>query len=78
MYPHKKTYRLKQKIDAKKGMSEAMTGYDKARKAAAKRAADRNAERKAGKRGGRMERETYRSEGGTQMHHKGYEAREGE
>ena len=23
MYPHKKTYRLKQKIDAKKGMGEA-------------------------------------------------------
>ena len=55
-------------------VDEAMSSYDRNRKAAAKRAADRNAERKAGKRGGRMERETYRSEGGTEMHHKGYKA----
>ena len=55
-----------------KGMNEAMSSYDRNRKAAAKRAAQRNAERKAGKRGGRMENETYRSEMGTRMHHKGY------
>ena len=53
-------------------VDEAMTGYEKARKAAARRAAQRNAERKAGKRGGRMENETYRNEMGTRMHHKGY------
>jgi len=57
-------------------VDEAMSSYDKARKAAAKRAADRNAERKAGKRGGRMENETYRTEMGTRMHHKGYKAEE--
>jgi len=62
------------KRGVKKDMSEAMTGYEKARKAAAKRAADRNALRKAGKMGGRMERETYRNEAGTEMHHKGYKA----
>ena len=50
------------------------SSYDRNRKAAARRAAQRNAERKAGKRGGRMERETYRSEAGVQMHHKGYKA----
>ena len=55
-----------------KGMNEAMSSYDRNRKAAAKRAAQRNAERKAGKRGGRMENETYRTEMGTRMHHKGY------
>ena len=53
---------------------EAMSSYDRARKAAAKRAAARNAERKAGTRGGRMERETYRTEMGVNMHHKGYKA----
>ena len=57
-------------------VDEAMSSYDKARKAAAKRAADRNAERKAGKRGGRMENETYRTEMGIRMHHKGYKAEE--
>jgi hypothetical protein len=51
-----------------------MSSYDRNRKAAAKRAAQRNAERRAGTRGGRMERETYRSESGVQMHHKGYRA----
>ena len=61
-----------------KNVDEAMSSYDRNRKAAAKRAAARNAERRAGKRGGRMERETYRSEAGVQMHHKGYKAREGE
>ena len=40
-------------------VEEAMSGYDKARKAAARRAADRNAARKRGEMGGRMERETY-------------------
>ena len=55
-------------------MVEAMSSYDRNRKAAAKRAAQRNAERKAGKRGGRMERETYRTEMGVNMHHKGYKA----
>ena len=59
-------------------VTEAMSGYDKARKAAARRAADRNAQRRAGKMGGRMERETYTSEGGARMHYKGYKAREGE
>jgi histone H1/5 len=58
--------------------NEAMSAYDKARKAAARRAADRNAARRRGEMGGRMERETYTSEGGTRMHHKGYKAREGE
>ena len=57
-----------------KGMNEAMSSYDRNRKAAAKRAAARNAERRAGKRGGRMERETYRTEMGVNMHHKGYKA----
>ena len=59
-------------------VEEAMSSYDKARKAAARRAADRNAARRRGELGGRMERETYTSEGGTRMHHKGYKAREGE
>jgi len=69
----KEIARRKKGIGAKK-VEEAMSSYDRNRKAAAKRAAARNAERKAGKRGGRMERETYRSEGGTEMHHKGYRA----
>jgi len=55
-------------------VTEAMSSYDKARKAAARRAADRNAARRRGEMGGRMERETYTSEGGTEMHHKGYRA----
>ena len=53
-------------------MVEAMSSYDRNRKAAAKRAAERNRQRKAGTRGGRMENETYRTEMGTRMHHKGY------
>jgi len=57
-------------------VDEAMSSYDKNRKAAAKRAAQRNSERKAGTRGGRMENETYRNEMGTRMHHKGYKAEE--
>ena len=71
----KKRQELKDK--ATKGMKftvEAMSSYDRNRKAAAKRAAARNAERRAGKRGGRMEGETYRTEGGVHMHHKGYKA----
>ena len=59
-------------------VDEAMSSYDRNRKAAAKRAADRNALRRSGKMGGRMERETYTSEGGARMHYKGYKAREGE
>ena len=59
-------------------VDEAMSGYDKARKAAARRAADRNAARRRGELGGRMERETYTSEGGKRMHYKGYTARDGE
>ena len=55
-------------------IDEAQSSYDKARKAAARRAADRNAARRRGEMGGRMERETYTSEGGTEMHHKGYRA----
>ena len=55
---------------------EAMSSYDRNRKAAAKRAAERNRLRKAGKMGGRMENETYRNEMGTRMHHKGYKAEE--
>ena len=55
-------------------VDEAMSSYDRARKAAARRAADRNAARRRGEMGGRMERETYTSEGGTEMHHKGYRA----
>ena len=69
----KEIARRKKGIGAKK-VEEAMSSYDRNRKAAAKRAAKRNAERKAGTRGGRMERETYRSEGGQEMHHKGYRA----
>ncbi len=60
--------------EAEMNVDEAMSSYDRNRRAAAKRAAQRNAERRAGKRGGRMERETYRSESGVQMHHKGYRA----
>ena len=59
-------------------VEEAMTAYEKARKAAARRAADRNAARRRGEMGGRMERETYTSEGGKRMHYKGYTARDGE
>ena len=55
-------------------VTEAMSSYDKARKAAARRAADRNAARRRGEMGGRMERETYTNEAGTRMHHKGYRA----
>ena len=55
-------------------MVEAMSSYDRNRKAAAKRAAERNRLRKAGKMGGRMENETYTTEMGTRMHHKGYKA----
>ncbi len=55
-------------------VDEAMSSYDKARKAAARRAADRNAARRRGEMGGRMERETYTNEAGRQMHHKGYRA----
>ena len=69
----KKRQALKDK--ATKGMKftvEAMSSYDRNRKAAAKRAAERNRQRRAGTRGGRMENETYRTEGGKQMHHKGY------
>ena len=64
-----------QKVDK---IIEAMSSYDKARKAAARRAADRNAKRRRGEMGGRMERETYTSEGGKRMHYKGYTARDGE
>ena len=53
-------------------IDEAMSSYDRNRKAAAKRAAERNRQRRAGTRGGRMENETYRTEGGKTMHHKGY------
>ena len=59
-------------------VTEAMSSYDRARKAAARRAADRNAARRRGEMGGRMERETYTSEGGKRMHYKGYTARDGE
>ena len=59
-------------------VDEAMSSYDRARKAAARRAADRNAARRRGELGGRMERETYTSEGGKRMHYKGYTARDGE
>ena len=64
-------------------MVEAMSSYDRNRKAAAKRAAARNAARDAGKTGvvpgvgyvsPRRENETYRNEAGTRMHHKGYKA----
>ena len=64
--------RRKKGIGAKKKVEEAMSSYDRNRRAAAKRAEKRNAERRAGKRGGRMERETYRNEAGVEMHHKGY------
>ena len=66
----------KKKSMKEENLDEAMTGYEKARKAAAKRAADRNALRKAGKMGGRMENETYRNEAGTRMHHKGSKVEE--
>ena len=55
-------------------VTEAMSSYDKARKAAARRAADRNAARRRGEMGGRMERETYPNEAGKEMHYKGYSA----
>ena len=66
--------RSKAGVTKEEVVCEAMTAYEKARKAAARRAAARNAERKAGKRGGRMENETYRNEAGTRMHYKGYKA----
>ena len=69
----KEIARRKKGIGAKK-VEEAMSSYDRNRKAAAKRAEKRNAERRAGTRGGRMERETYRNEAGVEMHHKGYRA----
>jgi hypothetical protein len=69
-----KTYNNCVKKEEVEIVDEAMSSYDRNRKAAAKRAADRNALRRAGKMGGRMERETYRSEGGTEMHYKGYKA----
>ena len=59
-------------------VDEAMSSYDKARKAAAKRAAERNRLRRSGKMGGRMERETYTNEAGVRMHYKGYRANENE
>ena len=59
-------------------VDEAMSSYDKARKAAARRAADRNAKRRRGELGGNMERESYTSEGGTRMHYKGYKAKANE
>jgi histone H1/5 len=62
----------------KNKFNEAMTAYEKARKAAARRAADRNAARRRGEMGGRMERETYTNEAGKRMHYKGYTARDGE
>ena len=71
-----KTYNNCVKKEELEIVDEAMSSYDRNRKAAAKRAAQRNAERRAGTRGGRMERETYRSEGGVEMHHKGYRAEE--
>ena len=71
-----KTYNNCVKKEEVEIVDEAMSSYDKARKAAAKRAADRNALRRAGKMGGRMENETYRNEMGTRMHHKGYKAEE--
>ena len=61
-------------------MVEAMSSYDRNRKAAAKRAAARNAARDAGKTGvvpgvgyvtPRRERETYRDEAGTHRHKSG-------
>ena len=55
-------------------VDEAMSSYDRARKAAARRAADRNAKRRRGEMGGRMERETYTDERGVDMHYKGYRA----
>ena len=58
--------------EEKETVDEAMSSYDRNRKAAAKRAAERNRQRRAGTRGGRMENETYRTEGGKTMHHKGY------
>ena len=80
---YQKVYEKGEQIDeipakGTKSVDEAMSSYDRNRKAAAKRAADRNALRRSGKMGGRMERETYTSEGGARMHYKGYKAREGE
>ena len=73
-----KTYNNCVKKEEVEIVDEAMSSYDRNRKAALQRekAAQRNAERRAGTRGGRMERETYRSEGGVEMHHKGYRAEE--
>ena len=71
-----KTYNNCVKKEEVEIVDEAMSSYDKNRKAAAKRAADRNAARRRGELGGRMENETYRNEAGTRMHHKGYKAEE--
>ena len=63
-----------------KGLKEAMSSYDRNRKAAAKRAAARNAARAAGKTGvvpgvgyvtPHRERETYRDEAGVERHKSG-------
>ena len=71
---HKEASALHNEHNEEEVVDEAMSSYDKARKAAARRAADRNAARKRGELGGRMERETYTNEAGTRMHHKGYKA----
>ena len=68
----KATKGMKFTHEEKETVDEAMSSYDRNRKAAAKRAAERNRQRRAGTRGGRMENETYRNEAGTRMHHKGY------
>ena len=68
----KATKGMKFTHEEKETVDEAMSSYDRNRKAAAKRAAERNHQRRAGTRGGRMENETYRTEGGKTMHHKGY------
>ena len=68
----KATKGMKFTHEEKETVDEAMSSYDRNRKAAAKRAAERNRQRRAGTRGGRMENETYRTEGGKTMHHKGY------
>jgi hypothetical protein len=71
-----KTYNNCVKKEEVEIVDEAMSSYDRNRKAAAKRAAERNRLRRAGKMGGRMENETYRNEAGTTMHHKGYKVEE--
>ena len=69
-----KTKKKKSVKEDAEPVDEAMSSYDRARKAAARRAADRNAARRRGEMGGRMERETYTDERGVDMHHKGYRA----